>query len=347
MTGIAGIRIGGQVFDLKDIKSLDKNTSYGKGNKILDHLFNNEHWLNGYKGDETKANGTLDGTELLSFIKKIDKNGDGEVTMSEFNDWKQDNINVGSKVHQGFTYADLTQLLNGVAGKEAAQPVPAIYENEYKFGLFTAFADDGNLNRDGENITEQMKILQREYENIIAEFPNLQDNFESVKNFFIYIDPNVLAQKGDFLAENGYDLNFLSSYGGGYSSNTNSIAINGSFYSDYSKGTFAHEFGHSTDNGFSQSEEYYQALSADLIAIDMDNLSDIEGIRGTANHVIERNVTTGAKTTFSRENIWDSAVENYANMARYILIGTEEEKSELKRLFPSTYALVEQRLGTI
>jgi len=108
MTG--QITIGNQTFDLSKIKSIKKDDASAEGSKLVKHLFANEKWLGG------KVDGVLDENELLGFIKKLDKNGDNNISMSEIEEWKDANIASGNKIHQTFTYDDIINLLKTTVG---------------------------------------------------------------------------------------------------------------------------------------------------------------------------------------------------------------------------------------
>ncbi len=100
------------------LKNTAETCSELKNNKIFNHLFNNQQWLN----KSGAADEFLTGDEIKSFIGgksglrgALDENNDGKVSEDEFKAWQQSNIDSGNTAHGDFTYEDMKDFLGIVA----------------------------------------------------------------------------------------------------------------------------------------------------------------------------------------------------------------------------------------
>lgn len=87
-----------------------------KNNKIFNHLFNNQQWLN--KSGTTDE--FLTGDEIKNFIGgksgvRDALSADSKITEDEFKVWQQSNIDSGNTAHGDFTYEDMKDFLGIVA----------------------------------------------------------------------------------------------------------------------------------------------------------------------------------------------------------------------------------------
>lgn len=89
-------------------------------NKVLQHLFKNERYLN----DDKEFDGKLDADEIQRFLNKFVING--EMTVTSFETWRQEQLAVGNENLKDVTYEDMKEFLDIVQGKPKSQLPPPL-----------------------------------------------------------------------------------------------------------------------------------------------------------------------------------------------------------------------------
>lgn len=87
-------------------------------NKVLQHLFKNEKYLNDNKEFDDK----LDADEIQRFLNKFVI--DGEMTVTSFEAWRKEQIAAGNKNLEDVTYEDMKEFLDIVQGKPKSELPP-------------------------------------------------------------------------------------------------------------------------------------------------------------------------------------------------------------------------------
>ncbi len=152
-----------------------------KENKIFNHLFENQKWLN--------KNGTSDefltGDEIKSFVGgktgvrgALDANNDGKVSEDEFKAWQQSNIDAGSTVHGEFTYEDMKDFL-GIVSDVAKG------EREYKDSGDDLVTGKAFFSKYGA-ITGVSKYEYNEDDQLIKETVNMFDGTDNYTHKYFY-----------------------------------------------------------------------------------------------------------------------------------------------------------------
>ena len=98
------------------LKNVSETCEELKDNKIFNHLFENQKWLNKNQSSDE----FLTGDEIKTFIGGKDGvrdalSSDGTITEDEFNSWKQSNIDSGNTAHEKFSWEDMKEFLGIVA----------------------------------------------------------------------------------------------------------------------------------------------------------------------------------------------------------------------------------------
>lgn len=177
-----------------------------KDNKIFNHLFNNQKWLN--------TNGASDeyltGSEIKSFIggnsarSALDASGDGKISKEEFEAWQQSNIDAGSTVHGEFTYEDMKDFL-GIVSDVAKG------EREYTDAGDDLVTGKTYFSKYGV-VTGESQYQYNEKDQLVKETVNMFDGTENYTHKFFYNDKGKLSWSGKTYEGNKsgkYDVEYV------------------------------------------------------------------------------------------------------------------------------------------
>lgn len=178
-----------------------KNTSETcdelKNNKIFNHLFDNQQWLN--------KSGTVDefltGDEIKNFIggksgvrDALDANNDGKVSEEEFKAWQQSNIDSGNTAHGDFTYEDMKDFLGIVSDIAKGEREYTDSKSDLVTGK-TFFSKYGS-------ITGESEYEYNDNDQISKETVNMFDGTEDYFIDYYYDSDNNLDWTGKKLSSN-------------------------------------------------------------------------------------------------------------------------------------------------
>ena len=177
------------------LKNVSETCEELKDNKIFNHLFENQKWLNKNQSSDE----FLTGEEIKTFIGGKDGvrgalSSDSNITKEEFEIWQQSNMDAGSTVHGEFTYEDMKEFLGIVADIAKG-------EREYKDSSSDLVAGKTYFSKYGA-VTGESEYEYNENDQIAKETVNMFDGTEDYFIDYFYDSDNNLEWTGKKLNSN-------------------------------------------------------------------------------------------------------------------------------------------------